>query len=76
MSDEREAPLSVRGIGEMFKGLGRKLAAGEAGALAQAGSEWGGHLGIYSLSRNIRITQKCSSATAARTGQSVPERIT
>jgi len=34
MSDQhREAPPSVRGIGEMFRGLGRRLAAGEAGIL-------------------------------------------
>jgi D-xylose transport system permease protein len=33
MSTEPEAPQSVAGIGEMFRGLGRKLAAGEAGAL-------------------------------------------
>ena len=33
MSTEPEAPPSVAGIGEMFRGLGRKLAAGEAGAL-------------------------------------------
>jgi D-xylose transport system permease protein len=33
MSDERQTPASVRGIGELFRGLGRKLAAGEAGAL-------------------------------------------
>jgi D-xylose transport system permease protein len=33
MSAEREVPASVRGVGEMFRGLGRKLASGEAGAL-------------------------------------------
>jgi D-xylose transport system permease protein len=33
MSAEREAPPSVRGIGELFRGLGRKLAEGEAGPL-------------------------------------------
>jgi len=33
MSDQQEAPPSVRGLGEMFRGLGRRLAAGEAGIL-------------------------------------------
>lgn len=33
MSDGQEAPPSVRGMGAMFRGLGRKLAAGEAGTL-------------------------------------------
>jgi len=33
MSDEHQTPASVRGVGELFRGLGRKLAAGEAGAL-------------------------------------------
>ena len=33
MSDEQQAPLSVRGMGELFRGMGRKLAAGEAGTL-------------------------------------------
>ena len=33
MSDKREAPPSIRGIDEMFRLLGRKLAAGEAGTL-------------------------------------------
>ena len=33
MSDQREAPPSVRGMGAMFRGIGRRLAAGEAGIL-------------------------------------------
>jgi D-xylose transport system permease protein len=33
MSDEQQTPASVRGVGELFRGVGRKLAAGEAGAL-------------------------------------------
>jgi len=33
MSDQHEAPPSVRGMGGLFRELGRKLAAGEAGAL-------------------------------------------
>ncbi len=33
MSDEPQTPASVRGVGELFRGVGRKLAAGEAGAL-------------------------------------------
>ncbi|MDR3687497.1 MAG: sugar ABC transporter permease [Coriobacteriia bacterium] len=33
MSAQQESPASIRGMGDMFKGLGRKLAAGEAGTL-------------------------------------------
>jgi D-xylose transport system permease protein len=33
MSAEQQTPASVRGVGELFRGVGRKLAAGEAGAL-------------------------------------------
>jgi D-xylose transport system permease protein len=33
MSDEQQAPLSVRGMGDLFRGLGRRLADGEAGIL-------------------------------------------
>jgi D-xylose transport system permease protein len=33
MSDEREAPLSPRGAGQMLRDLGRKMAQGEAGPL-------------------------------------------
>lgn len=33
MSDESRVPPSVRGMGELFRGLGHKLAAGEAGTL-------------------------------------------
>jgi hypothetical protein len=40
--------MMARG-GTALDGIFIFFAAGEAGALAQAGSEWGGHLGIYSF---------------------------